>query len=127
MYKNNAKYIEPFMFKKGQSGNPSGRPKTKHLSKLLLDALESIPVDKNGKKLNKTYQDLLIDRILTDAIKKGNPALINMIMKYIDGLPSIPIDLTSGGEKIQDPNNKERIVEIAKRISEQLKKDKTKS
>jgi hypothetical protein len=113
-------------FKKGQSGNPGGRPKGKHLTTLLFEALRKKARDKDGNETDKTYEDLLIERILADAIKKGNTSLIHMIMGYIDGSPDqgIQLDVTTNGETLNTASSD--ILLMAKEISERLKAKKTK-
>lgn len=101
--------------------NPVGKLKgTKHLTTKLFEALEAVAKVKTGNPENKTYSQLLIDRILNDAIVKGNTSLIHMIMNYIDGAPLQGIDLTSGGEKIGSSSSEE-VMEIARRVSAELK------
>lgn len=112
-------------FKPGVSGNPAGKPKgAKHLTSLLFEALQKKARDKNGKETESTYQDLLIQRILKDAIEKGNTSLIHLCMNYIDGMPQQGIDLTSNGESVVSSNDVD-VMEMAKLISKQLKAKKT--
>ena len=83
-------------FKKGQSGNPLGRPKgSVSIVSLIREKLEEIP---EGQK--KRYADLLVDRIFIKALKEGDTATIRDIIDRIDGKPVQPTDLTSGGKAI---------------------------
>ncbi len=100
--------------------NPAGKPKgAKHLTTKLFEALENMTKD------GKSYSDLLIQRILNDAIVKGNSSMIHMIMNYVDGMPQQGIDLTSNGETVGDKNSVD-VLELARRISLELKDRKTK-
>jgi len=76
--------LEKNKWKKGQSGNPNGRPKGSGLSlaTLLKRKLEDVP---EGAK--KTYAELLIDRILQMAIQDKNDQQIKNILQYIEGMP----------------------------------------
>lgn len=108
-------------FPPGVSGNPAGKPKgAKHLTTLLFQALQKkIP----GR--DETYQDKLIERILTEAIVKGKGEQIRMIMNYVDGMPTQGIDITSNDETIGGTSDID-VLEIARRVSAQLKQEKTK-
>lgn len=97
--------------------NPAGKPKgTKHLTTLLYAALQKEA--KNGK----TYQDLLIERVLNDAIIKGKGDIMRMAWNYVDGMPDQAIDVTTAGEQIGtgDAN----VMAMAKEINERLRKQK---
>ena len=70
-------------FKKGQSGNPNGRPKgTFSLVGILKQKLQEVPA---GKK--KTYAEMLVDRYLKQAIGEGNDKLIRDALDRVDGRP----------------------------------------
>jgi len=71
-------------FKKGQSGNPNGRPKGAGISITteIKKKLEEVP---DGRKA--TYLQLLINRILKGAIQDGDNRIIELIWKYCDGSP----------------------------------------
>lgn len=102
------------VFAPGVSGNPAGKPKgTKHLTSLLFEALQ-----KQAKE-GKTYQDLLVERILNDAIIKGKGDLIKLAWNYIDGMPEQGVDITSGGEKIEAPTSE--VMKMAEEIRERLR------
>ena len=78
-------------FKKGESGNPGGRPKGS-LSITALVKAELMKCPEGEDK--KTYADLVVKRILSKAIKDGDDKMIDRIWKYIDGMPKESIDIT---------------------------------
>ena len=70
-------------FKKGQSGNPNGRPKgTFSLITILKKKLQEL---KEGS--DRTYAELLVERIVKDAIADGDDSQIKNILQYIEGMP----------------------------------------
>ena len=93
-------------FEKGQSGNPAGRPKgttgSFSLVGILKEELQRCPEGQD----KKTYADLIIKRMLKEAIEKGDQQQIRLIWNYIEGMPkqsmelggmngeAIPIDVT---------------------------------
>lgn len=102
--------------------NPAGKPKgAKHLTTKLFAALEE--TTKGGG----TYSDLLVKRILKDAIEKGSPSMIHLLMNYIDGAPLQGIDLTTNGESMNNRSESAQyIMDVASRVSKELKDKKTK-
>lgn len=78
-------------FQAGQSGNPGGRPKSRHLTDLLGLELEK-PATKNGQ----TRAQRMMERLVTIALTgKRNEALtaMKLIFAYRDGLPVQPVDI----------------------------------
>lgn len=94
---NTDKEQKPWLFKKGESGNPDGRPKGSGISITteIKRKLEEVP---EGQK--KTYLQLLISRIMKDAIQDGDGQMISKIWAYVDGMPKESKDITSGGKPI---------------------------
>lgn len=81
-------------FKKGQSGNPAGKPKgTVSLKTKLKIALEKIHAGTGTRN-----DELLIQAMMKDGIKTDGQSR-RMIWQYIEGMPVQ--DITSGGEKIE--------------------------
>lgn len=71
-------------FKKGQSGNPKGRPPgSVSITTEIKKRLQEMP---NGQK--KTYLELLISRILKLGVVDGNEQMIKIIWNYVDGMPN---------------------------------------
>ena len=71
-------------FKKGQSGNPKGRPAGYiSITTEIKKRLQEMP---NGQK--KTYLELLISRILKLGVVDGNEQMIKIIWNYVDGMPN---------------------------------------
>lgn len=71
-------------FRKGQSGNPKGRPKgSKNLSTLLDDALnEPVVVSENGKRRRITKREAVLKQLVNKAAS-GNPRAIQLLLGEI--------------------------------------------
>jgi Family of unknown function (DUF5681) len=74
-------------FKKGQSGNPGGRPKgAKGMKTLLAQELkESIIVQQDGKKKRIRRSEALIKRMVNDALQ-GRDRPRDTILRYADAM-----------------------------------------
>jgi hypothetical protein len=79
----NVKNLRPF--KPGQSGNPGGRARSRHVTDLLSDALAQ-PSARSGQRKDKRLVRRLVDIALNG---KRSDALraMQLIFAYIDGLP----------------------------------------
>ncbi len=87
------------LFKKGESGNPNGRPKgTFSLTEMIRQKLQECPPEYAKDK--KTYADLLITSMFHKGIVEKDNGTQKLIMNYIEGMPKQSIDMTSQGEKI---------------------------
>ena len=78
-------------FSKGQSGNPSGRPRK---GKTLTEALEK-QLKKKGEQ-GKKNSEALAAVLLELAIKEKNIAAIKYVMDRVEGRPTESIELTDG-------------------------------
>lgn len=119
-------------FKKGQSGNPYGAPRGRHLSTILMKKLKEHAKTPKGEwivdedKNFKTFGEVMIDRLVMEAsfARKYNPLVSKIVMAYIDGDPEQFLDITSGGKELQSVGES-NIMELAKKISAELKDKKT--
>ncbi|MFZ0640626.1 MAG: DUF5681 domain-containing protein, partial [Candidatus Acidiferrales bacterium] len=79
---------KPYRWKKGQSGNPSGRPKSKTLSDAYKNKLEeSVPNDPEGR----TWAELIAEAQVRDAVR-GNVQAAREIADRTEGRPRQAID-----------------------------------
>jgi len=89
--------IEPYKFKPGQSGNPSGRPKGSvsirtEVRKLLQEAAKEGTAD--------TVAKALATRLIKQAFD-GDMKAMQMVIEHIDGKPQQSIDLNTTIAEVQ--------------------------
>tara|TARA_Y100000310_G_C20658866_1_gene803556 strand:+ start:905 stop:1246 length:342 start_codon:yes stop_codon:yes gene_type:complete len=78
------------LWKKGESGNPNGRPKGSiSVVSALKRELAKVP---EGEK--KTYLELLVKRIMKKGIVDGDVSMIKDIINRVDGMPKENVDIT---------------------------------
>lgn len=78
--KQQGKQLIPYQWKKGQSGNPNGRPKGKTLKEFAREYLQSLPDDEK-----------------VDYLASLPPEIV---WKMAEGMPETKTDITSGGKPI---------------------------
>ena len=79
-----AKQLIPYQWKKGQSGNPAGRPKGKTLKEFAKDYLMSLPDDEKIEYLASLPTEI--------------------VWKMAEGNPESKTDVTSGGKPVFIPS-----------------------
>lgn len=82
--------LKPYQFKKGESGNPNGRPPGSGIS-ITTEIKKKLAEVPEGK--NKTYLHYLIEQILKKAVIEGDQQTIKQIWNYIDGMPRQELNL----------------------------------
>lgn len=73
-------------FRKGQSGNPKGRPKgSRNLETIIMDKLdEHITYSQNGVRRTATRREVFGERLITDALA-GKPAATRTLLQLEEG------------------------------------------
>jgi len=88
----NEKNLKPF--KKGQSGNPKGRPPLRDIKEVLKDLLSQ---EKNNTQLIDGLMSVVVNKAL-----KGDLKAVDMLLSYTYGKPTQKTEITgSEGEAIQ--------------------------
>jgi hypothetical protein len=87
-------------FRKGQSGNPGGRPKKGlSLTDILRELGEVADVAMNGEKIER--KQALSEAIWKKAITEGDFQCAKFIFERLDGMPKIKQELTGlDGERL---------------------------
>jgi hypothetical protein len=111
----------------GQSGNPAGRPKSRHLTDLL-----GIELAKPSGKSGRSREQRMIERLVTIALtgKRAEAlAAMKLIFAYTDGLPTQPIEIDFvkvvrqiSAERGLSEIDTDRAVAEAKRYLEELRR-----
>lgn len=93
---NRVRGLKPF--KKGESGNPNGRPKGKrNFSTIFYDALESL-ANKNGMEPSALETEI-VEKALLSA-RKGDARFYKDLMDRVHGTAIQRQDVMSGGKPI---------------------------
>jgi hypothetical protein len=77
-------------FMPGESGNPNGRPPGSGIS-ITTEIKKKLEECPEGQKA--TYLQLLINRILKQAIQEGDQQMIAKIWNYVDGMPRESVEV----------------------------------
>src|SRR5687768_6355226 len=77
---------EQTRFKKGQSGNPAGRPrKNRDLRKLVEAELDQvIGITENGRRVRLTKREVIVKKLVNDAAL-GDPKAVQALIRLIGG------------------------------------------
>lgn len=94
-----AEQLKPYEFKKGQSGNPNGRPRILPELKEVMERLlsENITDNKSGKEIQILEAVL---RTLQAKALKGDMRAIQELLDRFYGKPKQYTDVTTNGENI---------------------------
>ncbi len=113
----NPENIEPYKWKKGQSGNPKGRPK-KVVSKFVERGYKIVEVNDTLQALmalelneiKQVYQDekaTVLERIvakaLFEALKKGDLKNVETLLSRVFGQPKQSVDATISAQPLFGP------------------------
>lgn len=90
-------------WQKGQSGNPSGRPKgTKNrntIAKFWLEQIQSLKNPLTNETEELSQEDLITLAMIKKA-RKGSEMAYRHLLDSAYGTPTTQTDITSGGERI---------------------------
>lgn len=77
-------------FKKGQSGNPKGRPPDKYIHQLIDIILnEKITVKKNGQSVTMTKKEMVLEQLVNKSMQ-GKNGSIKILLKFLKDLYETP-------------------------------------
>lgn len=80
-----APHLKQFQWKKGESGNPNGRPRTKIVTSALIKVLEGNTLGGVAIPAGKTVADVFAEAMILNAIK-GNGSAIKEACNRVEGL-----------------------------------------
>lgn len=95
-YERLKKQTEPYRWKKGQSGNPGGRPKYKPITDRLRELLDS-KFGKDGRTYADHIAQMVVDDLLDPAgkLKHGfNTMLLRELLERVEGGVKTEVEVT---------------------------------
>ena len=109
-------------FKKGVSGNPSGRRKgSPNLATDLRDELEErVTVREGGRPRRLTKQQALIKTLMAKALQgdpKAAAALLNMVLRLDLGAHAVPASLTADDEAVLSRFGEQVLTQLKRKLS----------
>lgn len=110
-------------FEKGQSGNPNGRPKGSRnrstVAKEWLEMQEKVlnPISKKDELLQQ--QDIMTLALIKKA-RTGDVSAYKELMDSAYGKAIQQTDITTGGEKINQPLSKEEIAQAREQLNNDI-------
>ena len=99
----------------GQVLNPTGRPK-KGYSIVEIMREKMTEIDPETKK---EVRELICNKLLKIAMRRGDMVAIKMVLQYMDGMPIQKTDITSGGKPLNQLSH-DTLTEIEKGYDKQI-------
>ena len=107
-------------FRKGQSGNPNGRPKGKRglKSDLRAELTARVQVTENGRKMTLTKQRVIVKQLVAQAAK-GDLRAIDKLSQLLIGVFG-PDDETPPASRKLEPEDEDILASFEARLKDKL-------
>lgn len=111
-------------FKKGQSGNPSGRPRgSLSFASILNNALfEKVIVNESGQKLTKTKLEVMLIQALNKAVA-GDLKAAQFISSFAPVIDKLNHENNLSADQVMDINHAKEIAKRFATLNEKESKD----
>lgn len=98
-------------FKKGQSGNPKGRPKGSRNFDTILEAKlgEQMFYTRNGQEVTESRLEVLAERIVTDALK-GKIGAVKAVLEQIRSIATRSTSETRNKLSLEEIDENDRAI-----------------
>jgi Family of unknown function (DUF5681) len=109
-------------FRKGQSGNPNGRPRgAKNIATLFTKALkERVIVTENGRRRSISKQEALVKHLVNKALS-GDRRLLQLLLDEVHVIEA-RAESTAAGDTVPDETDLRVFRQLHERIRRQLRK-----
>ena len=109
-------------FKKGQSGNPKGRPRgAKNMATLFTQALkERVTVTENGRRRSISKQEALVKHLVNKALS-GDRRLLQLLLDEVHVIEA-RAESSAAGDHVPDETDLRVFHQLHERIRRQLRK-----
>jgi hypothetical protein len=101
-------------FRKGQSGNPNGRPPNERVLTKILERALSKTEERDGSRVarKRIMADMAAEAVINGKVTFPDGAVLELgpkewvdfvqwVYKHVDGPPRQEVDMTSGGQPIE--------------------------